>query len=132
MAGVFAAGNVLHVHDLVDFVSAESGACRCRRGALADGRESRGNQTAGTSAGSDPLCCAAGRSPFLQRKMSVSFSGSGEVVDKAAVIVENGGKILYKGMRPRLLPGEMESVTIKADALAETEGGQLTVRLEKR
>ena len=60
------------------------------------------------------------------------FFRVGQVVEKAAVLVENDGKVLYKGVRPKLLPGEMESVTIKAEALAEIESGQLMVRLEKR
>ena len=29
LPGVFAAGNVLHVHDLVDYVSEEAARCRC-------------------------------------------------------------------------------------------------------
>ena len=60
------------------------------------------------------------------------FFRVGEVVEKAAVIVECGEKVLYKGMRPKLLPGEMESVTLKAETLSGLDGGQLTVRLEKR
>ena len=131
MAGVFAAGNVLHVHDLVDFVSAEAelagaGAARW----LAEGNREEIKLPVHPQG---VIRYVVPQTVSLPAKEDVRlFFRVGEVVDKAAVIVENGGKILYKGMRPRLLPGEMESVTIKADALAETEGGQLTVRLEKR
>ena len=131
MAGVFAAGNVLHVHDLVDFVSAEAelagvGAARW----LTEGNREEIKLPVHPQG---VIRYVVPQTVSLPAKEDVRlFFRVGEVVDKAAVIVENGGKILYKGMRPRLLPGEMESVTIKADALAETEGGQLTVRLAKR
>ena len=131
MAGVFAAGNVLHVHDLVDFVSAEAelagvGAARW----LTEGNREEIKLPVHPQG---VIRYVVPQTVSLPAKEDVRlFFRVGEVVDKAAVIVENGGKILYKGMRPRLLPGEMESVTIKAAALAGTEGGQLTVRLEKR
>lgn len=131
MAGVFAAGNVLHVHDLVDFVSAEAelagvGAARW----LTEGNREEIKLPVHPQG---VIRYVVPQTVSLPAKEDVRlFFRVGEVVDKAAVIVENGDKVLYRGMRPRLLPGEMESVTIKADALAGTEGGQLTVRLEKR
>ena len=131
MAGVFAAGNVLHVHDLVDFVSAEAELAGV--GAALWLTEGNREEIKLPVHPQGVIRYVVPQTVSLPAKEDVRlFFRVGEVVDKAAVIVENGGKILYKGMRPRLLPGEMESVTIKADALAETEGGQLTVRLEKR
>ena len=131
MAGVFAAGNVLHVHDLVDFVSAEAELAGV--GAALWLTEGNREEIKLPVHPQGVIRYVVPQTVSLPAKEDVRlFFRVGEVVDKAAVMVENGGKILYKGMRPRLLPGEMESVTIKAAALAGTEGGQLTVRLEKR
>ncbi len=131
MPGVFAAGNVLHVHDLVDFVSAEAelagaGAAKW----LAEG------DRAGVKLTVHPqgvIRYVVPQTVSLPADEDVRlFFRVGEVVEKAAVIVECGEKVLYKGMRPKLLPGEMESVTLKAETLSGLDGGQLTVRLEKR
>ena len=59
----------------------------------------------------------------------------GEVAEKVNILVECGDRVLYKSAKAKVLPGEMESVTVKAEKLAgleEIPNAGLTVRLEKR
>ena len=53
-----------------------------------------------------------------------------DVFRNAKIIVESDGKVLYSKKKPKLAPGEMEYVTIKADDIHALEKKQLTVRLE--
>ena len=60
------------------------------------------------------------------------FFRVGQVVEKVNIIVSCGDKQLYKGAKQKVLPGEMESVTVKASAREGLTGEQITVKLEKR
>ena len=135
MEGVFAAGNVLHVHDLVDFVSAEAElAGKSAAKWLCEGER--------TPKAVLPVCPEGIIRYVVPQSLSLPqdedvrlFFRVGQVAEKVNIIVECDGIQLYKGAKQKVLPGEMESVTIKADKLQNipiTPNGKITVRLEKR
>lgn len=136
--GIFACGNVLHVHDLVDFVSSEA-------------------EIAGRSAARLILGDGAGESTQRGKKMPISIStdgrvrytvpqrivGVGEDVDvyfrvadvyrNATLRITDGesGETILTKKHPRLAPGEMESVRLRSEQLRTVGELRFSVVLEE-
>ena len=112
--GIFAAGNVLHVHDLVDFVSLEAEA-------LAD---SAAEYLLAGSLPACPLSVVAGANVghVIPQRISAArdFTLSLRVrkpMQNVSIVVRQGGtEILRKKMR-KALPAEMIQLPIKAEKL---------------
>ena len=114
--GVFACGNVLHVHDLVDYVTLESqtageGAARY---VLGKTEEAEYVTTKGVN----------GVRYIVPQKVNIKNDGDvklyfrvGQVYKNAKTVVKYNGEEIISKKRPRLAPGEMESVIIKNDML---------------
>ncbi len=129
--GVFACGNVLHVHDLVDYVTLESqtageGAARF---VLGGSEEPEYVTTKGVS----------GVRYIVPQKVNVKNEGDvklyfrvGQVYKNAKTVVKYNGETIISKKRPRLAPGEMESVIIKNDMLKGfAEGGVIEISVEE-
>ncbi len=116
--GIFACGNVLHVHDLVDHVSEES--ARAGQAAVAFIRE----QGAGAQyirvedgfgvRGTVPQRLAVAA---LQEPVKLSFRPA-KVFKNARLVVEADGVLVQQSKRRILTPGEMASITLKPQDLA--------------
>ncbi len=128
--GVFACGNVLHVHDLVDYVTLESqtageGAARY---VLGKSEDAEYVTTKGVN----------GVRYIVPQKVNIKNDGDvklyfrvGQVYKNAKTVVKYNGEELINKKRPRLAPGEMESVIIKNDVLKKfTEGGVIEISVE--
>ena len=128
--GIFTCGNVTHVHDLVDFVSAES-------------------QRAGAAAAKFVLQGpAAGESIALKNGFGVSYTVPQRVrpqnVEKAVnvffrvnrifgkseIAVRAGERELCRFKRDRLAPGEMENITVPVKLLEDVTG-EITVEIRE-
>ena len=129
--GIFACGNVLHVHDLVDHVSSES--FRAGHAAAAFVRSEKresvflfvqdGEGVRGTVPQKIQL-------PPTQ-DVTLMFRPSG-VFRNASAVISCGGKELFRRKAMIFTPGEMASYTLKADSFAGLDGSEpLTVRIEK-
>ena len=124
--GIFACGNVLQVHDLVDYVSEEAeragiGAAKLVAGQAGEGRaiETRpGNGVRYVL----PQTIHSGSDVSLFFRVTQPFG-------KVKLTVTDGEKVLTTAKRLKAAPGEMEKLTVKADAL-ENAAGPLTVSLE--
>ena len=128
--GIFACGNVLHVHDLVDFVSEE--AERAGRNAAAYVRSGGKARSAEL-----PVKAENGvtytvpqriRADTDAEKITVRFRVNGVYRDKY-VAVRSGGAEIKRVKRRVMAPGEMEELTLTGEDLAKCAGG-LTVGLE--
>ena len=132
--GVFAAGNVLHVHDLVDYVSEEAGAA----GAHAAAFIRQGGQ--GPDAPALPVRCANGvrytvpstvRPACAGDKLTLRFR-VGNVYRNKKIAVYLGDTCIFTRRRPVLAPGEMETIQLKGDLLRQDPAaGSITVTLEE-
>ena len=128
--GVFACGNVLHVHDLVDFVTLESqtageGAARYILGKEADKKYVKTKGINGVRY-IVPQKIALGGDEDVKLYFRV-----GDVHKNAKVIVTYNGEELISKKRPRLAPGEMENVVIKSDMLKNfDENGIIEIQVE--
>ncbi len=132
--GVFAAGNVLHVHDLVDYVSEE---------AAAAGRHAAAYIREGKAVGGKvlPILGVDGvrytvpvaiRPAALEpgTTTTIRFRVGGVYTNKRIVVLA-GDKQIFSRRRNVLAPGEMETVSLKTDLLLECpEAASITVKLE--
>ncbi|MBR5124192.1 MAG: FAD-dependent oxidoreductase [Clostridia bacterium] len=133
LKGVFACGNVLHVHDLVDYVSEEAAlagtsAAAHLRGELTDGRTIT-LKTDGKVRYTVPQTITVTENTS---DVTVYFRPA-DVWRDVTVTVREGdaeGNILSKKKRIKVAPGEMETITIKASDLTATSAETLFVSIE--
>ena len=125
--GIFACGNVLQVHDLVDYVSEEAeraglGAVRYIRG------EAEERCSLATKAGSGVRYVLPQRIGKTDAPVSL-FLRVSQPVGKVKFTVQSGDTVLATAKRLKAAPGEMEKLTLSPEALAKATD-PITVRLE--
>ncbi len=130
--GIFACGNVLHVHDLVDFVSGESfkagkAAADYVQGKKRSGRYINVKDGQGVR-GVVPqrLLIPDGDAQEVQ----LMFRPAG-VYKKATLRVMDGDKEIAKKRSPVFTPGEMAELFLKPDQIKALSGADLTVQIEQ-
>ena len=133
--GVFAAGNVLHVHDLVDFVSeeaAEAGRNAARFAGRTGTKETEAKRIPLTFTGGARYTVPATIAPEKAKDLvTVRFRVGSVLKDKFINVYMNGNRILHK-KRPVMAPGEMETLLLKkADLLSYGEPESLEIRIEE-
>ena len=121
--GVFACGNVLHVHDLVDYVSEEAAQAGKRAAAYLKGELKGSGSTVSVRIGNGvrytvPSLIDTERMEPVQ---TVRFR-VGNVYRNCSVEVFAGGKVLSSRKAKVLAPGEMEQVMLKRAELEKLEG----------
>ena len=127
--GVFACGNVLHVHDLVDFVSQEAAqAGRCAAEFLRDA-EPQGRETVLKPGEGVRYTVPQSLNPALVREPVTVRFRVGAVRKNCYVSVWlDGTRVLHK-KRPVVAPGEMEQVQL-APSLLTPAVKSITIGLE--
>lgn len=137
--GVFACGNVLHVHDLVDYVSEEAANAGRHAAKYVEGL-SRGEaaKTAGQRTvdvvpenGVRYTVPVTVRPDCMDEELTVRFRVA-NVYRNIFVSVYLGEERVQHRKRPVVAPGEMEQVTIKRqDLLDRPDVKKITIRLEE-
>ena len=130
--GIFACGNVLHVHDLVDFVSNESfkaghAAAAYARGQLQDtpvAQVKDGDGVRGVVPQQIHLRGEGSQSVELMFRPSAVFKN-------ATVVVRSGDKEIARKKAPIFAPGEMVELTLKPEVVAALDGSDITVTMER-
>lgn len=131
MPGVFACGNVVHVHDLVDFVSGESDLA---------GASAAAYVLKGEAADTVVLDLVPGngvgytvpqrvRPADVDRSVNISFRVR-QNYGPSQITVTCGGRQLARFKRQRMAPGEMEHIALPK-VLLEKADGPLTVAVEE-
>ena len=128
VSGIFSCGNVLHVHDLVDFVSEEAEIA----GVAAAEYVKSGQKP------HDAVSCACGQNVgyVLPQKIDKNISGAVKlffrvknVFKNCTVKVECDGKTVLSKKKRIALPGEMETVILPEELVKELNGN-VVVSLE--
>ena len=130
--GIFACGNVLHVHDLVDHVSNESFKAGHAAAAYARGQAME-SPTARVVDGDGVRGVVPQRIHLAgDRAQSVDlmFRPSG-VFRNAAAVVRCGDKEIARKKALIFTPGEMAVITLKKDVVAALDGADVTVSMER-
>ncbi len=129
--GVFACGNVLHVHDLVDFVSQEAQQAGRRAARFLKKGEERGKAIRLTAGKGVRYTVPAKVDPCrMEEELTVRFRVD-NVYRGAAVMVSAGGETLQRRKKLILTPGEMEEVRLRRkDLLEHPQWEEITISLE--
>lgn len=123
--GIFSAGNVLHVHDLVDFVSIEAEALAHHAAEYIAGQVSASCELevkAGNGVGHTVPQRVSGTSDF-----TLSLRTTGHYRDCRIVVRQDGKEVAVKKMK-KAIPAEMIQFEVKADKLCRA--GALEVSVE--
>ena len=145
LPGVFACGNVLHVHDLVDYVSEEAAragekAAAYVRRVQAGNAPGVGNDVSDKASAEEKTIPLKGengvrytvpaflRPACMDEQQTVRFR-VGAVYRNASVAVYLDEKQIMKRKRPVLAPGEMEQIVLKRSDIPE-DVSRITIRIE--
>ena len=116
--GIFACGNVLHVHDLVDFVSEEAEVAGKSAAAFILGNNQKKLHiplsTDGRVRYTVPQVITA------EKDVTVYFRVA-DVYRNVTLRVLDGERLVAQKKKSRMAPGEMESITLKASAFADAK-----------
>ena len=129
--GVFACGNVVHVHDLVDFVSGESDLAGTSAAAYVLKGEASDTVVLDLVPGNGVGYTVPQRvrPADVDRSVNISFRVR-QNYGPSQITVACGGRQLARFKRQRMAPGEMEHIALPK-VLLEKADGPLTVAVEE-
>lgn len=130
--GIFACGNVLHVHDLVDHVSRESFKAGHAAAAYARGEKNTA-PTVRVLDGEGVRGVVPQRIRLHgdeSREVELMFRPSG-VFKNASAVVRSGEKEIARKRAPIFTPGEMAVIPLKGEVVAALDGADITVSMER-
>jgi len=132
--GIFACGNVLHVHDLVDYVSGEARTAGEKAAAYVKGR------LPGQNAETIAVIPESGVRYTVPVKMDTARMEEEQIIRfrvdniyrNAYIAVYYNDKCVKKIKRPILAPGEMEQVKLRKSEMEQYDGLQkVTIKVEQ-
>ena len=131
--GVFAAGNVLHVHDLVDFVSEEAAAAgRHAASYIKEGRKENAREIAINAVEGVRYTVPCTISPERMEDTQVVRFRVGNVYKNCCIGVYFDGEQVIRRKRPVMAPGEMEEIRLeKEKLLLHPELKTITIKVEE-
>ncbi|MFK4785674.1 NAD(P)/FAD-dependent oxidoreductase [Fusobacterium sp. MFO224] len=127
--GIFACGNVLHVHDLVDFVSAEA-----RKAGVAASKYIKGTVSDGdykeikNGFGIGYTVPQKFRANNIDKSLEV-FMRVRNIYHDMKLEVKDGDNVIMSIKKPHVAPGEMEKIMIPKVILEKIQGNEITVEL---
>lgn len=140
LPGVFACGNVLHVHDLVDYVSEESAAAGKNAAAYVNSLNSSTTAACASDEKSVPVYAVDGvrytvpstvRIEHMPEELTLRFRVGGVYKNCYISTYLNDQRIIHR-KRPIMAPGEMEEVKLQKSLLASMEQlNEITIRIEE-
>lgn len=108
--GIFACGNVLHVHDLVDYVSEEGSLAGKSAAAYITG-QSKPAKTTDVVCGENVGYCVPQKISAQAEKVKIFFRVK-DVIKDCRVVLSAGGEEIVSVKRQIVTPGEMESIIL--------------------
>lgn len=129
--GIFACGNVLHVHDLVDYVTLEAQIAGEGAADYILGDSQTGKAYVKPECGRGVRYIVPQKININNKKDSKLYFRVDAVYKNSRLIVEIDGEIISNKKKIKLAPGEMEDVLLKAEVLEKMAGNsKLTIRVE--
>ncbi len=121
--GIFACGNVVHVHDLVDYVSAESERAGAAAAAWVQGKHAAGEALELLNGdGVSYTVPQRLRLDALEKPAQVFFRVNRVTRDAQILATDAGGKTIARFKREHMAPGEMEQVALPPQLLKLARG----------
>lgn len=130
--GVFASGNVVHVHDLVDFVTEESElAGKSAAQYVLNGEADRSNAIAITAgACANAIVPQKVRLENIDKRVEVYFRVT-NVFHDVVIKVKSGDEVLCQFKREHVAPAEMEKIPIPKALLSKVVDNKIVISVEK-
>ena len=125
--GIFACGNVLHVHDLVDYVSEESAIAGRAAAKYISGNS---NKEISVTLKTDGRVRYTVPQRLTEAADTSVYFRVADVYRDAKIVVRDGEKVIISKKKQRLAPAEMEKVELTKDVIASLSGGELTFSIE--
>ena len=126
--GIFACGNVLHVHDLVDYVSEESVIAGKAATAYIRGES---NKTVSIALFTDGKVRYTVPQRITEVKDTEIYFRVSDVFRDKKIVVRDGERVILEKKKQKLAPGEMETVKLTAEMIGAVESGRISVSLEE-
>ena len=134
--GIFACGNVLHVHDLVDFVTEEARRCGERAAAYLGGRWGRSGEAAAATTPAGQLKVVPGANvryvvpnACAPDRENVLFLRAMVVKNNGVLDVKSDGTSILTRKLAHVQPSEMIRLALPASpALASASGIEVSIR----
>lgn len=128
VAGIFACGNVLHVHDLVDYVSEES--VIAGKAAAAYIRDRSAEKRAPVTVKTDGRVRYTVPQRLTELADTTLYFRVSDVFRDKKIVVRDGDRVLLEKKKQKLAPGEMETVKLTKDAIASINGDTISISLD--
>lgn len=130
--GIFACGNSLHVHDLVDFVTKEGRAAGKGAAKYLKGLVKRSDKKIDCvpGAGISYVIPQIVNKENIDENVEFKFRVRGPMENKKVVIKLND-QVIKSVVKLHLLPAEMETIVVKKEEFASSEG-KLVIEVEDR
>lgn len=129
--GIFASGNVVHVHDLVDFVTAESQRAGKAAALYAQNGEARGDIFTLENGSCVNYTVPQKVRPSNVEKFVEIFFRVNFVYSDVVIQVSSGGEVLCSFKREHMAPGEMEKIVFPKALFSKIRDGKVTVSVVK-
>jgi NADPH-dependent 2,4-dienoyl-CoA reductase/sulfur reductase-like enzyme len=127
--GVFACGNVVHVHDLVDFVTKESKIAGKNAALYSLNKLNKGNEVK-TSAG-EGIIYVVPQSVNVDGDEDVNlFMRVRQIYKNKKLVVRSDDKVILEKKRLHMIPSEMENIKISKDLFKDIKGN-ISVSVEE-
>lgn len=130
VSGIFACGNVLQVHDLVDFVSEEAEIAG--QAAAEYSKNGSGEKRfVFTREGAEVSYVLPQKIDLNKAEDVAIYFRVRSTVAKAAVIMKSGEQVIAEFKKPIVVPGEMQRVKLSASLFGDISG-DITVEVKKQ
>ena len=129
IAGIFASGNVVHVHDLVDFVSIESrkagkSAAKYIKGEVADGEYIEVQ----TGNGIGYTVPQKFRIENIEKNLELSMRVR-QIYKNVKIVVKSNDFVIHSVKKNHMAPGEMEKITLSKTVLGKIDAKKIVVEV---
>lgn len=131
--GIFACGNVVHVHDLVDFVTAESTRAGVAAAQYLFSQNLEQETDCLTIKNGDYVTYVVPqkiREDQVAKKVELFFRVN-KVFDDSQIIVKSQGEVIAKKRKSYIVPGEMEKINLSKKVLDKAGNGEIEISVEE-
>ena len=128
LEGVFSCGNVLHVHDLVDYVSEEAEIAGKAAVTYLEGKALSGRNIKLATDGK--VRYTVPQRITAEENVTVYFRVA-DVYRDIRIVVRDGENVLINKKKQKVAPGEMESLVLSAEMIASIQGDTINFSIEQ-
>ena len=127
--GIYACGNVLHVHDLVDYVSEEAEIAGVAAAEYVMKNTSSALENAIALSTDGKVRYTVPQRITSSKKVTVYFRVA-DVYRDVRIVVRDGDKVVINKKKQKVAPGEMETVTLTPAMIEAVTSGKLAFSIE--